>query len=163
MSYFEDLSEYRFGGVLSLQPSAKSVGWLGKDHAFETAVPDTDLLEVLWSYCSISVVQTRGIHDCEFCLTGTPNFVETAGRTLYLGSAEIRVFSKHGDIYAAPNLIYHYVSVHHYKPPEGFVAALREMPGPPSPEYFDRLSKLGLDWGETYAPAAAPERFRFEK
>jgi hypothetical protein len=56
-----------------------------------------------------------------------------------LGAAEIRVFAKDGVAYAAPTLVYHYVSVHHYKPPDEFVRALREGPLPSSPEYFERL------------------------
>ena len=163
MSYFEDLSDYRFSGRLLLEPRAKNVGWLGSGHPFEVAVPDDDLLEIVWRYCSISVVQTRGLHHCEFCPDRASNSVKSKGRTLLLGSAEIRVFSLNGNVYAAPNLIYHYISVHHYKPPEGFIQALREMPRPPNPEYLARLANLGLDWQETSAPDTRPEAFRFEK
>lgn len=41
-----------------------------------------------------------------------------------LGSAEIRVTGEHGEIYAAPDLIYHYVADHHYKAPDAFVCAV---------------------------------------
>jgi hypothetical protein len=67
------------------------------------------------------------------------------GEELLLGSAEIRVFGKGELIYAAPNLIYHYVSVHCYKPPEEFLQALEEGPSPPGSEYFKRLTNLNLD------------------
>ena len=63
-----------------------------------------------------------------------------------LGSAEIRSFSNRGAIFAAPNLIFHYVSVHHYNPPEEFIASLSEGPCPSSPEFFERLRKLGYSW-----------------
>jgi hypothetical protein len=162
MSYFDDLSEYTYSRR-HVRPGTRNVGWLGDSHAFETAVPDPELLEVLWDYCAISLAQMRGLHNCEFCPSGTSNLAESKGRTLLLGSAEIRVFSKHQDIYAAPNLIYHYVAVHHYKAPEKLLAALREMPRPPRNEYFDRLAELGLEWRETSALDAAPALFKYER
>jgi hypothetical protein len=67
-----------------------------------------------------------------------------------VGSAEIRVFSAAGDAYAAPNLIYHYVRTHWYKPPEEFLRAMREGARPPSSEYFESLNKLvDFGWKET--------------
>ena len=68
---------------------------------------------------------------------------------LYLGSAEIRVFGPRGKIYAAPNLLFHYVTAHHYKPPVEFLQALALAPSPPDPAYFDRLSELDIEWSET--------------
>jgi len=67
-----------------------------------------------------------------------------SGERIELGYAEIRVFGERGRIYAAPNLLYHYVIVHHYKPPEEFVHALKYSPCPPEPEYLSRLEALGL-------------------
>jgi hypothetical protein len=61
------------------------------------------------------------------------------GERMRLGYAEIRVFGKPGKVYAAPNMIYHYVTVHHYKPPAEFVQALKDEPCPPDPKYVDRL------------------------
>jgi hypothetical protein len=55
---------------------------------------------------------------------------ERNGEKLLLGSSEIRVFSRNGDIYAAPTLIYHYVNPHHYAPPGAFIQALNEGPVP---------------------------------
>src|SRR5262249_15003835 len=63
--------------------------------------------------------------------------------SLQLGSAEILVFGKGGKIYAAPNMIYHYVTVHHYKPPDEFLQALKDGPCPPEPEYLKRLEAVG--------------------
>ena len=66
------------------------------------------------------------------------------GEEMLLGSAEIRVFGQAGLIYAAPNLIYHYVLLHHYSPPEVFVPAMKEGPKPTDSDYFKRLSLLKL-------------------
>jgi len=72
-----------------------------------------------------------------------------SAQRLYLGSAEIRIFGKRGKIYAAPNLLFHYITAHHYKPPDEFLSALQAGPIPPDPEYFDRLNALGLEWLRT--------------
>jgi hypothetical protein len=145
MTYFEDLSDYSYFARYH-QSEGKNVGWLDPTHEFQTEIPSEDVLNILWSFCSVSVAQTRGIHQCAFC--NPPWRIVYAlrnGARLMLGSTEIRVFSSRSHIYAAPNMIYHYDRTHHYKPPNEFLSALHEGPRPPSPEYFDRLGKLGLD------------------
>src|SRR5260370_18043051 len=147
MAYFKDLCDYAYPPGF-IRPGT-NVGWLARGHTFPTMTPDEDILDLLWSYCSISVVQTRGGHDCEFCPVGSARYFERNGQRLLLGTAEMRVFSRDGRIYAAPTLIYHYVVVHHYKPPDEFLQALRKGPQPPSKEYFDALAKLNLEWNKT--------------
>ena len=46
---------------------------------------------------------------------------------MLLGSAEIRVFGQNGKIYAAPNLIYHYMKDCGYLPPQEFLDELESM------------------------------------
>ena len=67
-----------------------------------------------------------------------------SGEKIELGYAQIVVFAPGGRIYIAPNMIYHYVTVHHYKPPDEFIQALRDGPCPPEPEYIERLKTSGL-------------------
>ena len=150
MTYFADLTDYSYipRGHAS-HAVTKNVGWLSTGHAFETGEPTEALLDRLWSYCAVSVAQTRGIHQCEFCPTKDVRFVERKGDSLLLGTAEIRVFAGLGCIYAAPTLIYHYVSDHDYKPPEQFIQALMVDPTPPAAEYFDRLVESSLEWQKT--------------
>jgi len=69
------------------------------------------------------------------------------GQRIDLGFAEIRAFGKHDKVYAAPNLLYHYVTAHHYKPPAEFVLALKKGPCPPDPEYINRLEDIGFSRG----------------
>ena len=97
----------------------------------------------------------RGRHDCEFCPVGSARYFERNGQRLRLSTSEIRVFSRDGWIYAAPTLIYHYVAIHHCKPPDEFLKALREGPRRPSQEYFDALAKLNPEWNKT--PRGAPK------
>jgi hypothetical protein len=148
MAYFEDLSDYAYAPGF-VRPGTKAVGWLARGHVFPMTSPDEEILDLMWLYCSISVVVTRGFHDCEFCPGSCGYRAERNGERLLLGTAEMRVFSRDGTIYAAPTLIYHYVAVHHYKPPDEFLQALRGNPRPPSQEYFDALANLNLEWSKT--------------
>lgn len=140
MAYFPDMSDYRYHPRGS-RPNTKSVGWLSRQHAFETGTPSQQHLTLLLDFCSVRTVQMRGIHLCELCQNPEPDhfMVHHNGATLKLGSAEIRVFGNDGTIYAAPDLIYHYVRDHRYRPPESFLTALTTSPKPPSQEFFDLL------------------------
>ena len=158
MTYYEDLSDYVYHKSEFYRYGTRNVGWLGLGHDFKKAEPSEEILSRLWAYCGISVAQSRGVHDCEFCSEGDSYRAERNGEELLLGTSEIRVFSKSGDIYAAPTLICHYVKVHHYAPPDRFVKALTQGPAPPSREYLERLEELGLEWRRTSAPSGPPFR-----
>jgi hypothetical protein len=171
VAHFSDLSFYQYG--VGNPPQTKNVGWLERGHDFEMEPPSMELLDALWPFCKVSVMQTRGLHRCDLCVPSTTVSVVRDGFERLLGSAEIRVLSKENpstireslrsqgpglvflrkslgafDVYAAPNLIYHYVEVHHYKPPHEFLDALKEGLKPPDREYFARLEALGLEWRE---------------
>lgn len=171
MAYFPDLSAYSyFKGRL---PIAKNVGWLERGHDFETMAPAKETLDQLWSFLSVSAMQTRGIHRCDLCRPQQMVHAVRNGVRRSLGSAEVRVFSREPDksllvrrlgelesggllfvsgsavpfsIFAAPTLIYHYVETHHYKPPDEFLRAMQEGPRPPAPAYFECLKKTNLYW-----------------
>ena len=157
MPVYQDLSDYRYCSD-EARPGTKNVGWLGKGQEFETATPTDAVLGALWGYCKVSAVQMRGIHECEFC-SGPSECGEREGERLLLGAAEIRVFSDGPSIFAAPTLIYHYVSVHHYRAPEQFIEALLVAQGPPARVYFEKLEALGLKWNAT-SPWSERGRFR---
>ena len=149
MTYFEDLSDYTYHPD-GLRAGTKTIGWLEPGHDFEKRSPTDELLDVLWEYCKVSVVQMRGIHECAICLP--PSTVLASRRDgvrRLLGTSEIRVLSDEGGIYAAPTLIYHYVRTHHYKPPDEFLRALENGLNPPSHEYFVKLKQLDLQWNNT--------------
>jgi hypothetical protein len=77
----------------------------------------------------------------------SPNVIpllEFEGETLKFGSAEIRVIGSDSVIYAAPNLVFHYVRDHGYKPPQSFIDAVLAEPAPDSQEYQGRLRELGF-------------------
>lgn len=148
MAYIPDLSDYDYHPEFQ-RPGTKAVGWLDQGHDFQTALPSEVLLGVLWEFCKTSVAQMRGVHTCPFCQDPTANEVQRGGKCLLLGTSEIRVFSRDGNVYAAPTLMYHYVADHHYRPPAEFVNALFEGPRPASEEYFALLQSLNLEWRST--------------
>jgi len=163
MAHYTDFTEYCYGRGAYYVPGTVNIGWLGASLDFEQMAPDESLLDLVWNYCKISVAQYRGIHQCEYCGSRRSDVAERHGEMRLLGSAEIRVFSESGAIYAAPDLIYHYMAAHRYKPPEQFVSALRFGPHPCSREYQDRLAAIGLTWRKKTALKSKPKRFRFEK
>src|SRR5690349_2636862 len=114
MMQFNDLTTYSYGTAESPEASAQNIGWLASGVDFSTASPDSQFVDRLWRFCKISVGQTRGLHQCELCLSPEANIARRNGEELLLGSAEIRVAAVPGQLYAAPNLIYHYVVSHNY-------------------------------------------------
>jgi hypothetical protein len=145
MSYYPDLSSYEYSpegaeGVLN-------VGWLDVVHGFSRGdVPDV-FVDKLWGFCQVALIQARGFHICELCDSPSqkPPIARHGEDVLELGSAQIRVFGKDGRIYAAPNLIYHYVVEHQYCPPEEFIQAVLEGSQPGTPEYLSLLDQCGLE------------------
>lgn len=140
--YLRDLSPYPHKKEHQFL-STLSVGWLAKQHPYFQGETSEDFKERLFVFCLNHVRQTRGFHVCEFC-TPSPPFLVYAQRDdkeVWLGSAEIRVVYQ-GNIYAAPDLIYHYVIEHQYRPPDEFIEAVLEGPLPGSPKYETLIKKL---------------------
>jgi hypothetical protein len=50
--------------------------------------------------------------------------VTHGSQTIWLGHAEIRVPAQPGRMFAAPMLIWHYVTAHSYRPSQAFIDAL---------------------------------------
>lgn len=163
MTQFMDLTTYTYGAADNPEVSAQNIGWLAAGVKFPTASPDPQFIERLWRFCKISVGQTRGLHECELCRSRDANVARRNEEELLLGSAEIRVAGIQGRLFAAPNLIYHYVVSHNYSPPAEFVHAVLTGSCPPEDGYFDLLSKLGLTWNDTLVPEKGSKPFRFVK
>jgi hypothetical protein len=107
-----------------------NVGWLDNEHEFRHGRIPADLLEYALKLCEAPVNQTKGLHHCPFCQesawAGSGGIIaERQGPRLLLGSAEIRVAGHGGLVYAAPNMIYHYMQAHQYLPPDEFIEALQ--------------------------------------
>lgn len=163
MTQFMDLTTYTYGAADSPKTSAQNIGWLALGMSFPTASPDARFVDRLWRFCKISVGQTRGLHECDLCHSRESGVARHNAEELLLGSAEIRVGGIQERLYAAPNLIFHYVVSHNYSPPAEFVHAVLMGPCPPEDGYFDLLSKLGLIWSDTLVPEKGSKPFRFVK
>lgn len=130
MTWYPDLSEYAYLPE-TVPPGQKilNVGWLDGEHEFPTGDVPQEFADKLAQICAKEhYASTRGWHDCDLPHDNGeleyPFTIEVDGETVPLGSAEIRVVADDGTVLAAPNLIWHYVSGHEYRPPEEFVAAV---------------------------------------
>jgi hypothetical protein len=120
MTYFPDLSPYEYFKRLS-KPGMLNIGWLHKDHDFPRgSIPGEALNTILHLCCCCSVNHARGFHK-------SPYRVIYREKTCLLGSAEIHVPGKNGVIYAAPNLIYHFIKDCNYRPAQEFIDAVLDM------------------------------------
>lgn len=134
MTYYPDLSPYEYARE-SNSLRTLNVGWLDGVHKYAQATVPKVFVDRLWLFCQNPVFQTRGFHPCELCIPASKSIVVAyKGQMLELGSAEIRVLGK-DVVYAAPDLIYHYVVEHSYCPPNEFIQAVLDGPLPGSQKY----------------------------
>lgn len=122
--YREDLSVYKnLKGAEELNTFC--VGWLDEHHHFQKGVVGRDVLNRVLELCFAPVNKTRGFHVSPFRGREMGEYrVQNGGAGMTLGSAEIRVTGQDGRIYAAPNLVYHYMKDCGYCPPIEFVEAI---------------------------------------
>lgn len=158
MTYYPDLSPYQYSGG-STQENVVNIGWLDGAHDYPQGAVTEQFVEKLWGFCLVTVDRSLGLHLCDFCavpyiprLPGTGiksllnrqerwQVVQRGEDIIVLGSSEIRVFGRDGTIYAAPNLVYHYVVEHQYRPPDAFIQAVLQGAQPGSDEYQTLLSQ----------------------
>jgi hypothetical protein len=120
--HFEDLTPYEYLG--NREPNTFNIGWLDEHHAFPIGETPNELQKRLLRLCIKPVNRARGWQECPFCTELYPIEVEADGQTIALGDGEIRIEGKDHRRYAAPNLIYHYVDKHRYRPPDEFQNAV---------------------------------------
>ena len=121
--YYPDFTLYCY--IKKEAANVLNIGWLETPHPFPTKKASEELLDALFEKCLTLVNATRGVHECQFCDVPTWGVeVSRHGKGVFLGNAEMRVKATDGRVYAAPNLIYHYVSEHDYDPPQEFIQAL---------------------------------------
>jgi hypothetical protein len=141
VAYFEDLSAYSYRDVdiiemdwgwLQLRPGYDriNVGWLDASHAFEEGPTPNWFANALLDISVAPRVNTmRGFHQCPFCperLKGSMLSADHSSGAFLLGHTELRVPSGPGAVFAAPSLIWHYVTAHSYRPPAEFIEAVEQ-------------------------------------
>ncbi|MBZ4322285.1 DUF7919 family protein [Streptomyces huiliensis] len=130
MTYYEDHSPYVYmrdtvpDGITAL-----NIGWLDETKEFPRGTAPDGFTEALSRLCLRAPhAKTRGWHACalphDVPGTNSPVTVTADGRTLMLGTAEVRVVSADGVWLAAPDLVLHYVTDHGYLPPADFIEAV---------------------------------------
>ena len=137
MAYIEDLTPYTYSDddivrvgdeYVSYRPryDRLAIGWLEDGHEFPTGDVPPRFVDALFEALDRPRVNVmRGFQTCFRCprqngMVGADH----RGRTTLLGNAEIRVPAGPSTMYAAPNLIWHYVTAHAYAPPEPFITAV---------------------------------------
>ena len=134
MTYFADLTPYTYSGNTDdeLGRSTLNIGWLCHQNSFPVGETSQEFIDKLFEYCLDKhiVELMRGFHACEFCNLSWEDWFDRNkyqyGQDAHwasIGDGEIRVIGRSA-IYAAPALIYHYVTSHSYKPPDEFVEAV---------------------------------------
>ena len=127
---FQDLTKYSYNLDKEL-PNVLNVGWLGKDVGFPRGEVSSSLLRKIKKIVpQCSVNRMRGYQPCWFCrgTKGISRVISTIdGDELLLGAAELWVCDGSTTVFAAPDLIIHYIEEHHYLPPKSFLSAVETL------------------------------------
>lgn len=126
MAHFADLTPYAYWPPDACEepwPTLPllNIGWLDIDQPFTAGVTPPATLDRITELARVRVRQTRGYHLCPFCVHQLADDARQ-GFDLGLvaqGSAEFRVYGDRA-VYAAPELVPHYISTHNYLPPAEF-------------------------------------------
>ena len=134
MKYFEDLTNYSY----LYHENSKNIGWLDNSYSYQKGTVSQEFMDKLWIYLNVKINLVRGFNNCSLCPVEYKRDSEATynGESIRLGFAEIRVLGEDGStLYAAPDLIYHYIIDHEYVPPKEFIQAVLKGPKPDSSEY----------------------------
>jgi len=128
MTWFADLTPHTYTGLM---PFEVNTGWLDEAHSFPTAIPSQDVLDILEHLTNPHgkhlVDLYMGSHECNICpksMLVHPDSTQTLRISRTFGNGSLKVRGNKGITYVAPQMIYHYVKVHHYAPPQEFIDAL---------------------------------------
>jgi hypothetical protein len=116
MAFFADLTPHTYSPTCGL--NVLNVGWLDEGKEFPKGPTSDEFKIALKDLCSHPIILHRGFHGCYFCL------VEHRANPVACGNGQIRVIDSNKVWYAAPTLLYHYVTDHQYLPPAEFVRAV---------------------------------------
>jgi hypothetical protein len=108
----------------------KNIGWLDKNHPFNTGLVEliflNKLKELIFNSdegnCNILVNELRGSYECPVC--GKHGLkIDIENDYFMLGSAELWIPNNkvEGEYFAAFGLIIHYIEEHQYQPPQSFI------------------------------------------
>lgn len=127
--FMEDMQPYQYGVPVALA-DVFAIGWLSAEQAYPKGELNPAVIRMIEKLLSTHRVnQMRGYHTCELCGRSPIGWTTASGKEVLLGSAEIWIPSlDQKRMYAAPDLIYHYVVDHEYLPPREFQEAVLAAP-----------------------------------
>jgi hypothetical protein len=143
MTYFADLAPctYFRGDAAWLL----ALGWLEADHPYPRGPVSAEDIAAL-DRLALQTWQpmfAMGWHDCSLCGRTKPIVGSIGTEQKLLGVDNI--FVPQGEVmYVAPTLVLHYIDTHGYRPPEGFLRAVR-LTDPARAEYVRECERL---WGK---------------
>lgn len=118
-----------------------AIGFLQRNQAFEMGAVSDKFMQKLLPFCAPKT-RVFGLPQAMVCpLCRQRVEMEIDGQMVRLGSAEIRIVGEQ-DIFAAPDLLPHYITVHEYVPPIEFVEAIMQGAGVNSAEYRALIKAL---------------------
>jgi hypothetical protein len=133
MSWFPDMGT---ACMIAQGDHVRAIGWLSDTHPFPTGDTPPVFLARLKEFCQrwgdglepLAWGIFMGSHRCELChgCTADGNIGVPAGDVLF----------------AAPEMVAHYVEVHRYVPPVEFVAAVLSAPLPGTLEYAEAVASF---------------------
>lgn len=121
MTFYPDLSEYVY---LPSRVRMWNVGWLDSGHPFVQGELEGEVQDTILRLVARPLNMTRGYHNCHFCDVESPIRLDGGGGAVGLGAAEIHVTDPIGRVFAAPDMVAHYITAHRYLPPREFVEAV---------------------------------------
>lgn len=128
-TYYPDLTPYEYGGEI---PECVNIGWLDEHHNFKKGTVPSGLIEKLKD--APKIAQNLGYHNCPFC--------EKQSRETM--SDNVKMIIGRGVVYCFPDLIRHYITEHHYKPPQEFIDDAMNMKYMTNKEGHDYINGLIL-------------------
>lgn len=139
MSYFADLTPHTYTETNGA--SVLNVGWLDASHPFPQGETTPAFRESLRHLCERPILLHRGFHVCQFCPDDDRN-VSPPVHPERRGNGQIWVQGADGVWYAAPAMVFHYVTEHRYLPPAAFIEAVFH---PAAAEKMATLQRLHLE------------------
>ena len=110
------------------------IGWLSAEHPFPTGDTPAEFLARLEEFCRL---WGKGVEALAWGMFLGPHQCELCGKFMASGNVGVPA----GDVlFAAPQMVAHYVTAHRYAPPAEFVAAVMSAPLPGTPEYHEAVA-----------------------
>lgn len=146
MEHYKDLTYYSFHHF----ENALNIGWINETAPYTKGKVTEIFLEKLKEYIIHPFNSIRGYRKCDLCNCNSFK-VCVSNQEINLGYSEIRVISQNGkQRFAAPDMIYHYITDHNYLPPFQFIEAVINGPKPYSKDYQNFTERYAEEflWSE---------------